>query len=253
MKNNRTMKPMGLIQSFFYFGIPSVVFYVSMYYIVPQAVSRGGNLAYTHMLTLTVILSLMLIAALVAYRKEGNQWDMKNFLERFRLTRPSLKIVLITVVSTIAIFILLVLLAPTAEYLSKIPFFEPPSYARNISQVGHSGMMTDFMGEKLKGNWRLFFTFSVMLLVNIIGEEFWWRGYILPRQEMAFGKNVWIVHGIMWALFHFFSKWMMIVYLFQCTAMTLLAYRTKNTWSTIISHLILNSMGVLPILIGVLA
>ena len=38
--------------------------------------------------------------------------------------------------------------------------------------------------------WPLFFFF------NIFGEEFWWRGYILPRQAGLTGKWTWLVQGI---------------------------------------------------------
>ena len=32
-------------------------------------------------------------------------------------------------------------------------------------------------------------------LLNIFGEEILWRGTILPRQEITFGKYAWFVHG----------------------------------------------------------
>jgi len=28
-------------------------------------------------------------------------------------------------------------------------------------------------------------------------RELWWRGYILPRQELAFGRWTWIIHGLL--------------------------------------------------------
>jgi membrane protease YdiL (CAAX protease family) len=30
----------------------------------------------------------------------------------------------------------------------------------------------------------------ILLLVNILSEELWWRGYVLPRQELEHGKRV---------------------------------------------------------------
>jgi Type II CAAX prenyl endopeptidase Rce1-like len=38
-------------------------------------------------------------------------------------------------------------------------------------------------------------------LLNILGEEFLWRGVVLPRQEVAFGRRAWVVNGILWLLF----------------------------------------------------
>jgi membrane protease YdiL (CAAX protease family) len=33
-------------------------------------------------------------------------------------------------------------------------------------------------------------------VLNIMGEEILWRGTMLPRQELAFGKWAWLFHGI---------------------------------------------------------
>jgi membrane protease YdiL (CAAX protease family) len=44
--------------------------------------------------------------------------------------------------------------------------------------------------------WPLFFFF------NIFGEEFLWRGYIQPRQELLHKKWTWFFQGIFWAVWH---------------------------------------------------
>ena len=47
------------------------------------------------------------------------------------------------------------------------------------------------MGIPLGGAWWvLFYYATVILLFNIGGEELWWRGYVLPRQELAFGIRI---------------------------------------------------------------
>ena len=44
------------------------------------------------------------------------------------------------------------------------------------------------MGILLKGKWWIVLGYLGGLFFNIFGEEFWWRGYILPRQELVMGK-----------------------------------------------------------------
>ena len=62
-----------------------------------------------------------------------------------------------------------------------------------------------FGGMNMSGRWDIFAMMAVCLIVlNIGGEELWWRGIILPRQELAFGKWAWLVNGLLWDLFHFF-------------------------------------------------
>lgn len=61
------------------------------------------------------------------------------------------------------------------------------------------------MGIPLPGAWWFVIYYAVWLLVlNIFGEEPWWRGYVLPRQELFFGRATWAVHGVFWSLFHLF-------------------------------------------------
>jgi membrane protease YdiL (CAAX protease family) len=46
--------------------------------------------------------------------------------------------------------------------------------------------------------WLPFFFFF-----NIVGEELWWRGFILPRQEPVFGRRTWVLQGVLHGFFHF--------------------------------------------------
>jgi membrane protease YdiL (CAAX protease family) len=42
---------------------------------------------------------------------------------------------------------------------------------------------------------------GTILLLNILGEEFLWRGLMLTRQEVVFGKYTWLVHDWL-GIFH---------------------------------------------------
>lgn len=85
-----------------------------------------------------------------------------------------------------------------------------------------------------------------------LAEEFWWRGLILPRQELAMGKVTWMVHGLLWTLFHLFWFWNTLLILPMCLAISLMVYQRKNTTPAIIAHFLINGVGVIPIVAGVL-
>ena len=42
-----------------------------------------------------------------------------------------------------------------------------------------------FMGMPLKGAWWLVVFYTIGWILNILGEELWYRGFMLPRQELA--------------------------------------------------------------------
>jgi membrane protease YdiL (CAAX protease family) len=48
----------------------------------------------------------------------------------------------------------------------------------------------------------IIYVWPVFFFFNIFGEEFLWRGYIQPRQELLNKKFTWLVHGLLWARWH---------------------------------------------------
>ena len=77
-------------------------------------------------------------------------------------------------------------------------------------------------------------------ILNIVGEELWYRGWMLPRQEASFGNKAWIVNAVMFTFQHTFQPWNMLAMLpgslFVCYAVQ----RRKKTWLSILWHGILN-------------
>jgi membrane protease YdiL (CAAX protease family) len=90
-----------------------------------------------------------------------------------------------------------------------------------------------------------------MFLLNIVGEELLWRGYILPRQELAHGKYAWVVNCVLWIVFHIAFGWSLI-------AMTLpllivipyLVQKRANTWIGVILHGGINGPAFMAISLG---
>jgi len=136
--------------------------------------------------------------------------------------------------------------------LQSIRFFDPSQFHREF--FSHFGPH-DFMGIPLQGNWWIVVYYAaVMLVCNIGGEELWWRGYVLPRQELAFGRSAWIVHGILWSAFHLFMQptlWDTTRMAITGLALSFVAQRTKNTWPGIIGHTVGNLPFFLSLVNGV--
>jgi membrane protease YdiL (CAAX protease family) len=104
----------------------------------------------------------------------------------------------------------------------------------------------------LLGNWLPFVAMTVVLVFNILGEEFWWRGVVLPRQELAFGKWTWVVHGVLWAFFHIFKWWDVLNLLPICLALSFVCSRLKNTTPGIVIHSVTNGVALVLLLLGIL-
>ena len=108
------------------------------------------------------------------------------------------------------------------------------------------------MGFPLKGMWWVLIAYFFGWLFNIFGEEFWFRGYILPRQELTHKQYTWIAHGILFTLFHVFWKWNLIALLPGSLFMAYVVQRRRNTWISILWHGTMNFIPMIVILQGVL-
>jgi membrane protease YdiL (CAAX protease family) len=130
----------------------------------------------------------------------------------------------------------------TAQLLiAAIPAIAPPSFFTPWQTPGvpiSASIFSDFIGSPLKGNWGVAILLFVQLFFNIFGEELWWRGYILPRQEKEHGRVAWLVNGLLWLLWHVaFYPWQIFALLPICLALPYIAQRQQNTWVAIIIHL----------------
>lgn len=88
-------------------------------------------------------------------------------------------------------------------------------------------------------------------LLNITGEEFLWRGVVLPRQEVALGQWAWLANGAGWLLFH--SAFGAIILLTLLPIVFILPYvvqRRQNTWTGVVIHAGLNGPGFLAVAFG---
>lgn len=250
MQDSPRLRPIGLLASLLYFGIPCAVFSASILGLLPWMIRRGFGGFTVFNVTFGGPLVLMLIAALVAYRLEGRPWTWPAFRDRMRLTRPTRSAWLWTVALVASGFLLPYVLAPLAGVVSGVRFYTPP---REFTEFMTS--MTSGFGMDLRGRWDVFLWVVFALAVfNIGGEELWWRGVILPRQELAFGRWAWLVNGLLWDLFHFFyhaDLGNVVFYLGLTVPLAYVAQRTRNTWPGIVGHLIGNGAFPVAILIKV--
>ncbi len=86
---------------------------------------------------------------------------------------------------------------------------------------------------------------------NIAGEELWWRGYLLPRQEQTHGSAACLVHGLGLAVFHLpLGVDLTLILLPFLFALPYVVQRQKNLWTGFIVHGVLNGGGFLAVAFG---
>ncbi len=115
---------------------------------------------------------------------------------------------------------------------STMPFLtEPAKY--NLSELQSPEMKT-----YAEGAWWLMGLFFVLVVFNtFLGEEFLFRGVLLPKMNGVFGGWDWVANGVLFGLYHVHQPWGILgsiiagVFLFA-----LPARRYRSSWMAIITH-----------------
>ena len=252
MSQPSTIKPMPFWLSSLFFGIPSAIGWLGVYVGLPALARAGVPLFWNSLLCIVGPLALMLAAAFVAYRLEGHPLSWAGVRARFRLKPLRGEEWFWTLGLCLVCPATYFLLLPTARWLASIPLFAPPEFLPSLVRPDVSQVLpTEYLGVPLRGNWWLLLVHIGVLCLNIYGEELWWRGYILPRQELVHGRWTWLIHGVQWTLFHSFWKWNLIAILPGAVALSFVTSRLKNTTPGIVAHWAENALGLVAILLGV--
>jgi uncharacterized protein len=133
-----------------------------------------------------------------------------------------------------AVVIELVLNTPIENaWVSVVPFLAEPQGGYSFDAILGS---QEVLG-RLVGAWWFFVLFVIFAVFNtILGEEFLFRGVLLPRMEGVFGRFSWVANSILFALYHVHVPWVIPNAVITGLLYTYPAYRYRSTWMSIILH-----------------
>jgi membrane protease YdiL (CAAX protease family) len=235
--SSRPIPALSFPRSLLFFGLPLLLMTVMFWGLVPLMDLMGVRLFITFLVSLGGPFLLLFLLSLRFYRKEGHSWNWPAFRERFRLNRMQPADWIWTIGLAAFMFGSSQLLSFTYTWIADfLP--EPKILVRMFAEDPNY-----FMDLPLKRNWWLLAGMLAFLACNVLGEEFWWRGYILPRQELVHGKWTWLIHGLLWNAFHLFIPWQSIQLLPGTLALPFAAQRLRNTSPGIIAHFAVNLLG----------
>jgi membrane protease YdiL (CAAX protease family) len=128
------------------------------------------------------------------------------------------------------------------SYVSEIwvwlfPFLaEPPGYS--FGAIFESQEIL----QRLVGAWWFFGLFVVFAVFNsILGEEFLFRGVLLPKMEGVFGRWSWVASGVLHAFWHVHQPWVILETIIGAAFLyTFPSWRFRSTWMAVIVHSIQN-------------
>jgi membrane protease YdiL (CAAX protease family) len=211
----------------------------------PALAAQSGPLgsAVIRVILMTVgLIWQFVLSMIVVYREEGDlRWS--TIRRRFWLQKPrdpksgeprgQLWLWLIPLALLLGAFEFLVAPALNGAWTQVLPFFaEPPQFS-----MGPVLESPDVQAQ-LVGAWWFLGLMLLLWVFNVfLGEEFLFRGVLLPKMEGVFGKWDWVANGVLFAVYHLHQPWgipgniVSAVFLFA-----LPARRFRSSWMAIIPH-----------------
>ena len=219
------------------FGLPTILNYLASQIAIPYLESEDVlpiEVAYFLSVGLLVLVP-MFLGAIYLSGKDSGSYKVKDLLVRMRIKRLSG----MDLVWTVGTFTFLTLTSFV------IASFVMPTLGMDATPFFFQNMPLNDEHYWILYVWPAFFFF------NIFGEEFLWRGYIQPRQELLTKKWTGLVHGIFWAGWHIPMGWDLIVAasptFFILPAVVQIR---KSTTIAIIVHAVFGAFGFLALSLG---
>jgi len=234
------VKSLGLLASFAIYIPAAILMYCMTKYLIPYLSNVTGQemVLFWFIVAGLGIFTPLIIVGLIILKSEGYSLTKATFIERLWFRRITKKDLLWSLGGLIVVGI-----------LSGLVMF---GFELAIGKFDHFPTFMTF--EPLtKGRYWLLLVWFPYWILNIMGEEFLWRGVMLPRQEIAFGKYAWIIHGFGWSLVHIAFGWQLLITLLPLMFIqSYIVQRTKNTWVGVIMHGGLNGPSFIAICFGLI-
>jgi membrane protease YdiL (CAAX protease family) len=224
-----TPPPIGLAGSTATFGVFSILLWLAVMIVIPwlhDAFGISPIFGWYVSGTAFVLIPVLMFGCLMAW-SELPKRDLGSLRKRLRLNAMNRGDVIWTIGGLIAIATATAAILALARQIDSnfrpSPWFllQPPGW--------HA--------------W-VFAAWIPLFVSNILGEELCWRGYLLPRQEVGFGRMAWLSNGILWCLFHWSFGWPIMVTLLPITLLLpWIVQRRRNTLVGIVIHSVFNAAG----------
>jgi uncharacterized protein len=211
--------------------------------VAPDFASDPLGSGVTRVVLLTLGLIWQFILSMIVVRREEGDLRWATIARRLRLNAPRAfktgeprrRLWLWLVPALFGIALLEIVLSPAIgrAWVSVFPFLaEPPGYS--FDAIFQSQAILD----RLVGAWWFLALFVVSAIFNtILGEEFLFRGVLLPKMDGVFGRWSWVANGVLFGLYHLHQPWGILgAMIAGVVFFALPAWRFRTTWMAIIIH-----------------
>lgn len=234
MDNQPHVKQLSKTQAVLYHLYPGIIILISFVVVTPLLVSHHyppqlGILASIILVAIPLFLSHLTWAK----RKESRKhfWQLNGYQNKL----PTGKLILYSVALVLFMFLVWGITQPIDKIISD----------QLLSWLPGWFTIQDFSGYSRE---IILTTLVINLIVNgflaPFVEEFYFRGYLLPRMA-AWGKWAFVLNAVLFSFYHFWQPNVYITLILALTPMIWLVWKTKDLRLAILTHCLLNIVGAL--------
>jgi membrane protease YdiL (CAAX protease family) len=196
----------------------------------------------TRIVLLMLGLVWLFVLSMIIVRREEGDLRWATLKQRLRLNtprdpatgEPRQRLWLWVIPFLVGVVVVELVLASALEnaWVSLFPFLAEPAGYSFDAFFGSQEVL-----EGLVGAWWFLALFIVQAIFNtILGEEFLFRGILLPKMEGVFGRGSWVANSVLFGFYHLHVPWVIPNAVITGLLYTFPAYRYRSTWMSIILH-----------------
>lgn len=240
MNKATDLKKLGFVSSFSIYIPAAILMFALTKYLIPYLSKITGQetILFWFIVAGLGVFTPLIITAIMILKSEGFNISKSTWTKRLRFRKITTKDLLWSIAGLILVGVFSGVIIKVLELI--------------IGKFDHSPAFMSF--EPLtKGRYWLLLIWFPYWILNILGEELLWRGVMLPRQEITFGKHAWLIHGLGWGLFHIAFGWQLLITLIPIIfILPYIVQKTKNSWVGVIIHGGLNGPSFIAICFGLI-
>ena len=210
--------------------------------LAPDAGSDPLGAGVTRIGLLALGLLWQFALSMLIVRQEEGELRWATVKRRLRLTTPRepatgeprrrLWLWVVPLVVAVALVEMLLARRISTAWVSVFPFLaEPAGYS--FDAIFRSREIL----QRLEGAWWFLALFLIYTAFNtILGEEFLFRGVLLPRMAGVFGRWSWAANGVLFGLYHLHQPWGIPKSTLTGLLYAFPAHRFRSTWPAILLH-----------------
>lgn len=197
----------------------------------------------TRIVLLTLGLIWIFALSMLIVRQEEGDLRWATVKRRLRLNAPQdpktgesrrrLWLWVIPLIIAIVIWELALRSFVDKPWVSLFPFLAEPPGTSMGAVFGSREIL-----QRLVGAWWFLGLFVLNAVFNtILGEEFLFRGVLLPKMEGVFGKWSWVANGVLFGCYHLHQPWTIAGNAISGVFLVAFpAWRYRSTWMGVIVH-----------------